>query len=203
MFVQPPAPFASPAPSADAVLIKHYRINVSNKRLSRLKQKLALSDFPGSPNEPDVQWSRGVPSSEIKRLSQYWADGFNWRRIEANLNLIPQYIVPIMVEDFGAYDVHFIHQPSKIINAIPLLFLHGWPGSFTEVTKILPHLIQGGNDYPAFHVVTPSLVGFGFSSSSKVSCHKPNLPVRSTLFGVIVTFKTPIQHIFINFYCSC
>jgi pimeloyl-ACP methyl ester carboxylesterase len=83
------------------------------------------------------------------------------------LNEFPQHIAKIKVVGFDTYDVHFIHQPSAVPNAIPLLFVHGWPGSFIEVTKVLPQLVQGGKDFPAFHVVAPSLLDFGFSSASK------------------------------------
>jgi pimeloyl-ACP methyl ester carboxylesterase len=74
------------------------------------------------------------------------------------------------VDGFGTYNVHFIHQRSDVPNAIPLIFLHGWPGSFIEVTKILPELVQGGQNFPAFHVVAPSLIDYGFSQgNTKVS----------------------------------
>ncbi|KAE8446940.1 hypothetical protein EG329_011422 [Mollisiaceae sp. DMI_Dod_QoI] len=123
-------------------------------------------DFPYEDSEAQP-WSRGAPSSDIKRLSRYWETGFDWRQAEAKLNSFPQYITPTQVHGFGTYEIHYIHQPSSNTNAIPLLFLHGWPGSFIEVTKILPRLVHGGRDFPAFHVVAPSLIGFGFSSASK------------------------------------
>ena len=72
----------------------------------------------------------------------------------------------IDVDGFGTYDVHFVHQKSEVKNAIPLLFSHGWPGSFIEVSKILPELVKGGKDFPAFHVVAPSLIDYGFSAVS-------------------------------------
>ncbi|KAF8857344.1 alpha/beta-hydrolase, partial [Acephala macrosclerotiorum] len=146
--------------------VKPFRIAVPEERLARLKQKLALSDFPDEVLEAEP-WQRGTPSSDIKRLAQYWENGFDWRAVEAKLNLFPQYTTSVEVEDFGTYDVHFIHQLGPNPNAIPLLFLHGWPGSFIEVTKVLPQLVQGANDFPSFHVVAPSLIGFGFSSASR------------------------------------
>lgn len=147
--------------------IKPFHISIPEDRFSRLKQKLFLSDFPTELLEAEP-WSRGTPLSDIKKLSEYWANGFNWRDAETKLNSFPQYMATVTVQAFGSYDVHFIHQPSSNTKAIPLLFLHGWPGSFIEVTKILPQLVQGGETFPAFHVVAPSLIGFGFSSASKV-----------------------------------
>ena len=73
----------------------------------------------------------------------------------------------VEVDDFGAYDIHYVHQKSQRTRAIPLLFVHGWPGSFLEVTKMLPLLSQVREDGgPAFHVVAPSLIDFGFSSAN-------------------------------------
>jgi len=151
--------------------IRPYTIHVPDAKIQRLKQKLAVFDLPDE--VPDVEpWSRGAPLADIQRLARYWADGFDWRKAEARLNKqLTQFTTEIDVDNYGTYDVHFVHQRSSHNNAIPLLFVHGWPGSFIEVTKILPLLVGGdGKDQPAFHVVVPSLVDFGFSSPSlKVS----------------------------------
>jgi hypothetical protein len=144
-----------------------FKIDISNDKIQRLKQKLALTDLPDEVVDTDDPWSRGSPLADIKRLALYWEKGFNWRKAEAMLNQFPQYITKIEVDGFDTYDVHFVHQPSAVPNAIPLLFVHGWPGSFIEVTKVLPSLVQGGKGFPAFHVVAPSLLDFGFSSASK------------------------------------
>jgi pimeloyl-ACP methyl ester carboxylesterase len=86
------------------------------------------------------------------------------------MNTFPRFFAPIEVDGFGFYSIHHIHKKSTQSNAIPLLFLHGGPGSFLEVTRILDDLTEGPPDVPAFHVVAPSLVDFGFSSASgKVS----------------------------------
>ncbi|MCJ1389521.1 hypothetical protein MMC18_002378 [Xylographa bjoerkii] len=147
--------------------ITTFKIAIPDDKVKRLKQKLSLTDFPDEVVDADDPWSRGSPLAVVKRLALYWEKEFDWRKAEAELNEIPQYITKIEVKGFETYDVHFFHQPSAITNAIPLLFVHGWPGSFIEVTKVLPHLIQGGKDFPAFHVVAPSLIDFGFSSASK------------------------------------
>lgn len=143
-----------------------FKFDVADHKIKPLKQKLALTDF--SDEVTDVNpWSRGSPLSDIKRLILYWGNGFDWRKVETKLNELPQYTAKIEVDGYDTYDVYFIHQPSTVKNAIPLLFIHGWPGNFIEVTKVLPELIKGGKDFPAFHVVVPSLIDFGFSSASK------------------------------------
>jgi Epoxide hydrolase N terminus len=146
--------------------IKPFKISVSDDKINRLKQKLALADFPDEVVD-EKPWVRGPPLSDIKRLTHRWANGYDWRKAEADLNKFPQYMTKIPIDDFDTYDVHFIHQPSTVKNAIPLVFSHGWPGSFIEVTRILPELVKGGKDYPAFHVVAPSLLDYGFSEASK------------------------------------
>ena len=146
--------------------ITPFKIAISDTKIRRLKEKLALTDFPDEVSGPEP-WERGSPLADVKRLALYWQQEFDWRKAEAHLNAFPQYTAKIGVDGFDTYDVHFIHQVSIIGNAIPLLFIHSWPGSFIEVTKILPQLVKGGEDSPAFHVVAPCLIDFGFSSASK------------------------------------
>ncbi|KAJ6141337.1 hypothetical protein N7470_010233 [Penicillium chermesinum] len=144
--------------------IRTYSISVSDDALQQLQQRLAWAKLP-SQLEPGLQedhWDFGVPVSEIRRLVNYWKNGFDWRKAESQLNELPQYQTKIDVEGFGALDIHFIHQVSPNANAIPLLFCHGWPGSFIEVIKLLP-LLKGNDSEPAFTVVAPDLPNFGFS----------------------------------------
>lgn len=156
--------------------ITPFKIAIPTSKIDRLKQKLALTDFPDEITNAEP-WLYGPPLSDIKDLALYWETSFDWRHVEAHLNTFPQYIANIDVENFGTYDGHFIHQPSTVENAIPLLFIHGWPGSFVEVTKMLPDLVNSGSGNPAFHVVAPSLINFGFSSPSGKVRH----PYSSTL----------------------
>jgi pimeloyl-ACP methyl ester carboxylesterase len=100
---------------------------------------------------------------DLKRLTNHWLTKFDWRAVEAKINKIPQFTTPITVENFSPIDMHFVHQKSSNPNAIPLLFVHGWPGSFLEVSKLLPLLKEGGAGKPAFHIVAPSLPNYGFS----------------------------------------
>ena len=107
----------------------------------------------------------GTPLSEIKRLVDHWLQKYDWRLHEKQLNILPQYIVPISVNDFGTLNIHFVHQQSSRSNAIPLLFCHGWPDHFAEVTNILPLLTEPPADQQAFHVVAPSTPRFTFSTN--------------------------------------
>jgi pimeloyl-ACP methyl ester carboxylesterase len=147
-----------------------FKIAIPDEKLERLKQKLALSDIPSNLDDCEP-WLHGPPTSEISRLTQCWASKYDWRKAEARLNeILPQFSAKVDVDGFGTYDVHFVHHKSAREKAIPLLFVHGWPGSFIEVTKILPELVKDTAGGPAFHVVAPSLIDFGFSSpSGKVS----------------------------------
>lgn len=146
-----------------------FKINIPDEKIQRLRQKLLLTDFPDEVEDLKDEWARGVPLVVIKRLAHYWADEFDWRKAEASLNKLPQFKTQICVDGFGDCDIHFVHQKSDIRKAIPLLFLHSWPGGFFEVSKMLP-LLRGDEHNPAFHVVAPSLVDFGFSSSSIKVC---------------------------------
>ena len=99
-------------------------------------------------------------------MAKYWEEQFDWRAQETKLNEFPNFHRPIKVKGFGELDVHYLHQPSESQGAIPLLFVHGWPGSYLEITKMLPQLKQSTNGV-AFHVVAPSLPNFGWSEGVK------------------------------------
>lgn len=102
----------------------------------------------------------------MKRLAEYWKNGFDWRVQETKLNEHPNYHQRIKVEGFDELDIHYIHQPSDSPDAIPLLFAHGWPGSYLEVTKMLASLKESNNGV-AFHIVAPSLPNFAWSEGPK------------------------------------
>lgn len=144
--------------------MSQYRINVPDSAIERLKAKLEHATFPDELDAVD-QWPYGAPLKEVKQLAEYWKNDFDWRKAEADLNdTLPQYTTSITPEGFDPIDLHYVHQPSPNPNAIPLIFVHGWPGSFIEVKKILPALSQSV-DGPSFHVVAPSLPNFGFSGA--------------------------------------
>ncbi|GES62558.1 epoxide hydrolase [Aspergillus terreus] len=147
-------------------MARSFQIAVSDVDLQRLHQKLESATFPDELD--DAEWDMGVPLSEMKRLTAYWHNGFNWRQKEQELNeKLSQFIVPVSVDGFGELDIHCLHHTSANPNAIPLLFIHGWPGSFLEATKLIPLLTSGDENHPAFNLVVPSLPNFGFSSAVK------------------------------------
>ncbi|KAK3349938.1 Alpha/Beta hydrolase protein [Lasiosphaeria hispida] len=141
--------------------IRPFKMDVADSDLQSLKTKLSHATF-AEEAQVSESWDYGVPVSDLKKLVAHWKTNFDWRAQEAKLNALPQYKTVINVEGFGDLDIHFIHQRSERPGSIPLVFCHGWPGSFLEVTKILPLLVSP-EDGPAFHVVAPSLPNFGFS----------------------------------------
>ncbi|KAF2401389.1 epoxide hydrolase 1 [Trichodelitschia bisporula] len=139
-----------------------FKLNVPDEALEKLKQKLSVTTLPDE-MESDNPSQYGAPLKDVSRLVKYWQDGFDWRKAEAKINELPQFITSVTTDDFGPLDIHFVHQKSPTQSAVPLLFVHGWPGSFLEATKLLP-LLKGDGKSPSFHIVVPSLPNFGFSS---------------------------------------
>lgn len=142
-----------------------FQIHVPEEALERLQKKLELTELPDE-LESNHPWTHGSPLADIKRLTEYWKNGYDWRKSEAELNALPNFKTSITPDGFDTLDIHYIHQQSPSKSAIPLLFVHGWPGSFIEVKKLLP-LLKGGDGSPAFHVVAPSLPNYGFSGVVK------------------------------------
>ncbi|KAH8979689.1 alpha/beta-hydrolase [Lactarius akahatsu] len=138
-----------------------FKIVVSDDALALLKRKLDDTRLPDEVNA--AEWAYGTPLADIRRLANRWKDGYDWRTHERKLNAIPMFTRTIAVDGFGDLNVHYVHQKSAAKGAIPLLFVHGWPGSFLEVTKILPLLTADSADHPSFHVVAPSLPGSAWS----------------------------------------
>jgi len=140
--------------------IERTTITIPDSELADLAQRLAHARWPEP--EPVADWSQGVPLDWLRAICAYWADGYDWRAREARLNRFDHYITPI--DDL---DIHFIHQRSPVAGARPLLITHGWPGSIVEFHKVIEPLSDpgrfGGDPADAFHVVCPSLPGFGFS----------------------------------------
>jgi pimeloyl-ACP methyl ester carboxylesterase len=154
--------------------VEPFNINVPDSAIKRLKDKLGLTTWP---DEVDFSndWNYGAPLADIKRLATRWQDGFDWRAHERKLNGLPQFTTTINVDGFGDLQIHFVHEKSAKPASIPLLFCHGWPGSFLEVIKILPLLTNPtDSSQPAFDVVAPSLPNFGFSSA----VNKPGFTIQ-------------------------
>ncbi|CAL1713454.1 unnamed protein product [Somion occarium] len=142
-----------------------FALAIPDADLDILHKKLEVTRLPDELE--DARWDYGVPLDDIKRLVARWKDGFDWRASEAAINAIPQFTRDIDVEGHDTLNIHYIHQRSALDNAIPLLFVHGWPGHFMEVSKLLPLLTAVSPDHPSFHVVAISLPGFGFSEAPK------------------------------------
>ncbi|KAJ7062222.1 Alpha/Beta hydrolase protein [Mycena amicta] len=145
---------------------KPFKISIPDDAIARLKAKLSDTIFP---DELDgCQWDYGVPVKDLQRLVERWADGYDWRKQEAALNFeLPQFTRDIAVDGHGTLNIHYIHKKSEAKGAIPLLFIHGWPGSFIEARKILPLLTQSSPDHPSFHFVGLGIPGYGFSEGPK------------------------------------
>lgn len=142
--------------------IESFVLNVADDVLTDLHRRLDNTRWP----EPETvsNWSQGVPLTHLQVLLRYWRNDYDWRRCEARLNSLGQFRTRI-----DDVDIHFLHVPSANPDALPLLLTHGWPGSVIEFLKVIGPLTDpeahGGDARDAFHVVIPSLPGYGFSSS--------------------------------------
>ena len=140
--------------------ITPFRIEVTDAELDDLRGRLASTRWPERATVDD--WSQGIPLEYVKDLCRYWCDAYDWRRAEAGLNAIPQFRTEI-----DGLGVHFLHARSRHPSALPLLITHGWPGSVVEFLKVIGPLVDppahGAAAADAFHVVCPSLPGYGFS----------------------------------------
>ena len=146
-----------PPATADVV---PFKVHVAQAALEDLKKRLGNTRWPEK--EPVTDWSQGVPLAKARALIAYWRDRYDWRRFEARANSFPHFRTRI-----DWLGIHFIHARSSHPNAIPIIFTHGWPGSFVEFVEVIGPLTEptryGGGVDDAFHVVIPSLPGFAFS----------------------------------------
>ena len=137
-----------------------FRIDVPDAELDDLRQRLEVASWPERETVDD--WSQGVPLDYMKELCAYWATGYDWRATEARLNGLPQFRAEI-----DGLGIHLLHVRSPHPDALPLVITHGWPGSIVEFLKVIGPLTDpaahGGDPADAFHVVCPSLPGYGFS----------------------------------------
>ena len=137
-----------------------FRIEISDDELGDLRERLQRTRWPE--RETVAEWSQGVPLAYLRELCRYWADGYDWRATETRLNALPQFRT--VIEGLG---IHFLHVRSPHAKALPLVVTHGWPGSIIEFLKVIGPLTDptahGGDAADAFHLVCPSLPGYGFS----------------------------------------
>jgi len=137
-----------------------FRIHVSKAALSDLRQRVRATRWPDKETVSDQ--SQGVQLTKIQELLRYWGTDYDWRKTEAKLNALPQFVTSI-----DGLDIHFIHVRSRHANALPLIITHGWPGSILELVNTIGPLTDpiayGGSAEDAFDVVIPSMPGYGFS----------------------------------------
>ncbi len=152
-------PQSSPQMSDDAP-IRPFRIDVPEATLVALRRRIGATQWPDRETVEDS--SQGVPLAMLQALARHWATDYDWRKVEARLNALPQFVTEI-----DGLDVHFIHVRSPHANALPLLVSHGWPGSIIEQLGIIGPLTNpeahGAGASDAFDVVIPSMPGYGFS----------------------------------------
>ncbi len=155
---------------SDKTAFRPFKVNVPETELTELRRRIKATKWPERETVMDA--SQGVQLATTQALAQYWATNYDWRKVEARLNALPQFITEI-----DGLDIHFIHVRSKHENALPVIVTHGWPGSVTEQLKIVDPLINptahGGSASDAFHVVIPSMPGYGFSGKPTTTGWNP------------------------------
>lgn len=144
--------------------IRPFRIDVPQAGLDDLRARVRAARFPDE--LPGVGGDYGVTVDYVRTLAEYWADGYDWRAFEQRVNAYPQFTTEI-----DGQNIHFLHVTSPEPDALPLILTHGWPGSFVEYLDVIEPLTNprahGGDPSQAFHVVIPSVPGFGFSGPTK------------------------------------
>jgi pimeloyl-ACP methyl ester carboxylesterase len=146
--------------AADQAAIRPFPVNVPETEVTELRRRIKATKWPERETVADA--SQGVQLATVQQLARYWATDYDWRKVEAKLNALPQFITEI-----DGLDIHFIHVRSKHENALPVIVTHGWPGSIIEQLKIIDPLTNptahGGTASDAFDLVIPSMPGYGFS----------------------------------------
>jgi len=146
--------------TADKTAIRPFHVDVPEEELTELRRRINATRWPD--RETVADQTQGVQLATVQALARYWATEYDWRKCQARLNALPQFITEI-----DGLDIHFIHVRSKHDNALPLIVTHGWPGSVVEQLKIVEPLTNptahGGSASDAFHLVIPSMPGYGYS----------------------------------------
>src|SRR5262245_5245338 len=159
--VGPDAGTARLTAKIDDAAVRPFKVRVPDETLADLKRRLSMTRWPDSEVVPDQ--SQGVQSSTMKALVRCWQTEYDWRKAEAKLNALPEFVTTI-----DGLDIQFIHVRSRHPNALPIIITHGWPGSIIEELKIIDPLVNptshGGRPEDAFDVVIPSMPGYGFSA---------------------------------------
>jgi pimeloyl-ACP methyl ester carboxylesterase len=155
-----PEPGMTPPPPMPHPDVRPFSFTASDEALANLRRRVAATEWPERETVTDT--SQGVPLAMLQTLAHYWATDYDWRKVEAKLHALPQFVTEI-----DGLDIHFIHVRSKHDGALPLIVNHGWPGSIIEQLKIIEPLTDptahGASAADAFHLVIPSMPGYGFS----------------------------------------
>ncbi|HTE81823.1 MAG TPA: epoxide hydrolase, partial [Reyranella sp.] len=163
-------------PAAAAETVRSFRVNVPDEELADLRRRILATRWPE--REPVADSSQGVQLATMQKLAHYWATDYDWRKVEAKLNALPQFLTEI-----DGLDINFVHVRSKHENALPVIITHGWPGSIIEQLKIVDPLTNptahGGTAADAFHVVIPSMPGYGFSGKPTTTGWDPTRIARA------------------------
>jgi pimeloyl-ACP methyl ester carboxylesterase len=158
--------------------VERYEIHVADEVLTDLRRRLDATRFPDQPD--GTGWEYGMPVDTLRDLVAYWRDEYDWRAHEARLNQLPQFLTRL-----DGQSIHFVHVRSPQPDALPLLLVHGWPGSVVEFLDVIPKLTDpeahGGSAADAFHVVAPSLPGYGFSGPTRTPGWDPWRVARAFL----------------------
>jgi pimeloyl-ACP methyl ester carboxylesterase len=164
------------AAASDSGSFRPFRIDIPEEQLVELRRRIAATRFPDQETVDDG--SQGPQLAQFQNVIRYWGTEYDWRKIEARLNALPMFTTEI-----DGIDIHFIHVRSKHDNALPLIVTHGWPGSIIEQLKIIDPLTNptehGGTPSDAFHVVIPSMPGYGFSGKPKNKGWNPDRIARA------------------------
>jgi pimeloyl-ACP methyl ester carboxylesterase len=164
--------------AADKNAVRPFHVNFPEAELAELRRRIKATKWPERETVADA--SQGVQLATVQQLARYWATEYDWRKCEARLNALPNFITEI-----DGLDMHFIHVRSKHEDALPIIVTHGWPGSVVELLKIVDPLTNptahGGSASEAFHVVIPSMPGYGFSGKPTTTGWGPERIARANI----------------------
>src|SRR5215813_306805 len=150
--------------------IRPFRVDIPEEKLTDLRRRIAATQWPDKETVADQ--SQGVQLETIQKLARYWGTEYDWRKVESQLNALPQFMTEI-----DGLDIHFTHVRSRYEDALPLIVNHSWPGSIIEQLKIIDRLTDptahGASASDAFHVVIPSMPGYGFSGKPSTTAWGP------------------------------
>ena len=162
--------------SSDETAVRPFHVNVPEAELTELRRRIKATRFPEK--EPVADMSQGVPLATVEKLARYWVNDYDWRNVEARINAVPNFI-----SEIDGLDIHFIHARSKHENALPIIITHGWPYSVAALLKIIEPLTNptayGGAASDAFHVVIPSIPGYGYSGKPAATGWGPERIARA------------------------